>query len=336
MKKTLVVAAGLAVLSTSAFATKSRMTALNQNAGQGSYYIDDERNVFRTAGAFSGNYVYMEHGSNGASGDAEGGFFREGSSMHYGLYLNSSEHGQLASAAAGAVAPGRLDVFLKGNTGVNWGVRLGYETVTRDASSEDGSGFDLSLNGEVAGANVWLSYTPETDALTSAGTKVASDMQVGATYDYGDHTLFFEYDSDGNNDGDDASTRITVGAARTMSSDTGMFFYDISFNQTTDELHATLGKGDRMYIPVTFGFETQATSWLTWRASIQQSLHGAHEADSNGNETSARTTTLGVGASLTWGALRVDGSVSNANTAAGAGTLGTNGFMSNVSAVYNF
>ena len=103
MKKTLVVAAGLAVLSTSAFATKSRMTALNQNAGQGSYYIDDERNVFRTAGAFSGNYVYMEHGSNGASGDAEGGFFREGSSMHYGLYLNSSEHGQLASAAGGAV-----------------------------------------------------------------------------------------------------------------------------------------------------------------------------------------------------------------------------------------
>ena len=333
MKKTLVVAAGLAVLSTSAFATKSRMTALNQDAGQGSYYMDDERNAFRSAGAFAGNYVYMEHGSNGSAGDAEGGFFREGSSLNYGIYLNSSEHGQLASSASGA-APGRLDVFLQGNSGMNWGVRLGYESITVDGANEEGTAFDLSLNTELAGANVWLSFTPATDALTN-GADQESDMQLGATYGYGDHTLFFEYDSEGNGDGDDATTRITLGAGRTMTNDNGMFFYDISFNQYTDETHPTLGAGDRMTIPVTFGFETQATSWLTWRASIKQSLMGSHEA-TNGDKTSARTTTLGVGASLNWGALRVDGSVSNVNGAAGAGTLGTDAFISNVSAVYNF
>jgi len=145
MKKTLVVAAGLAVLSTSAFATKSRMTALNQDSGRGSYYIDDERNAFRTAGSFGGNYVYVEHGASAASGvggTAEGGFFREGSSMSYGLYLNSSEHGQLASAAGTvtvegvnvpvAIDPARVDLFLKLNSGMNWGVRLGYESVIVD------------------------------------------------------------------------------------------------------------------------------------------------------------------------------------------------------------
>ena len=40
--------------------------------------------------------------------------------------------------------------------------------------------------------------------------------------------------------------------------------------------------------------------------------------DANGSETSARTTNLGVGASLTWGSLRVDGTVNAAN---GAKTL---------------
>ena len=39
--------------------------------------MDDERNAFRTAGDFSGNYVYVEHGANavsGVGGTAEGGF----------------------------------------------------------------------------------------------------------------------------------------------------------------------------------------------------------------------------------------------------------------------
>ena len=45
-----------------------------------------------------------------------------------------------------------------------------------------------------------------------------------------------------------------------------------------------------MSLPLTIGFETKATSWLTWRASIQQSLYGAR---TNGdNDLSARTTTL--------------------------------------------
>ena len=61
----------------------------------------------------------------------------------------------------------------------------------------------------------------------------------------------------------------------------------------------------------------KATSWLTWRASINQSLFGAHEAASNGDETSARTTNLGVGASLTWGSLRVDGNVNSLSDANG-------------------
>ena len=43
---------------------------------------------------------------------AEGGFFREGSSMNYGLYLNS-EHKTMFTTTQD---PARVDLFLKGST----------------------------------------------------------------------------------------------------------------------------------------------------------------------------------------------------------------------------
>ena len=77
--------------------------------------------------------------------------------------------------------------------------------------------------------------------------------------------------------------------------------------------------------------EVKAASWLTWRASIRQSLYGAETVGDN--ETSGRTTTLGAGASLTWGDLQIDGTISNAN----ATNLGTDAnFMSSVAALYRF
>ena len=139
MKKTLVVAAGLAVLSTSAFASKARMAALNQDAALGSYYLEDNRNQWRSAGDFGGNYVIIEHGQNYQDdatppgrqlADAEGGFFREGGSMNYGLYLNSTDtYGNVQDSDAGTIGAGRIDLFLSGNSGMDWGVRLGYSRI---------------------------------------------------------------------------------------------------------------------------------------------------------------------------------------------------------------
>ena len=334
MKKHIVVAAGLAVLSTGAFATVARMQALNQGTGaQGSYYIDDERNVFRSAGAFSGNYVYMEHGADFAAGattgTAEGGVFREGGSMSYGLYLNSTAHGDnVQTSGANGVDPGRLDLFLKGNSGMNWGVRLGYSSILVDASNIDNSGFDFSVSAELGGADVWLTMEPGADKTTAAQNDQAADMQLGASMEMNDHTLFAEYDSQGGNDGADAQTTLTLGAAQTHSTDSGMWFYDVSLVNVTNQGFNT--DNSQMSLPVTFGFETKATSWLTWRGSLQQSLYGAQTTGDN--DTSVRTTSIGVGASLTWGSLRVDGTV-NSST---GNNLGTNNFMSGVSAVYNF
>ena len=342
MKKTLVVAAGLAVLSTSAFASKARMAALNQDAALGSYYLEDNRNQWRSAGDFGGNYVIIEHGTNApgaAAATSEGGFFREGSSMNYGVYLNSTDtYGNVGDATAvngAAIVPGRLDLFLSGNSGMDWGVRLGYESVDSETNSEEGSGFDVSVNADLGGANVWLSFVPGTDALATGGADTESDMRVGLTYDYSDYTLFAEYSSEGGNDvaNNEAATELVLGAGRVHATDSGMFFYDLSLRMTTAEGNAD--GVDRTRVPLTFGFETRANSWLSWRVSLQQSLFGALEA--GGNKTTARTTTVGAGASLHWGSLQIDGVLQGlSNATAGAGRLGSNDLMSNVSATYSF
>ena len=64
MKKHLMIATGLAVLSTSAFASKARMSALNQSATFGSFYLEDNRNAFRSSNSVNSmsNYIITEWG----------------------------------------------------------------------------------------------------------------------------------------------------------------------------------------------------------------------------------------------------------------------------------
>ena len=71
MKKHLVVAAGLAVLSTGAFASKARMQAMNQGATLGSYYMYDTRNIWRTPNALNTNpeFVITEWGNDQSQDD---------------------------------------------------------------------------------------------------------------------------------------------------------------------------------------------------------------------------------------------------------------------------
>ena len=72
MKKHIAIAAGLAVLSTSAFATKARMNALGQGDDRGSFYIQDSRNVFRNASEVNNmtNYVVTEWGTASNTADS--------------------------------------------------------------------------------------------------------------------------------------------------------------------------------------------------------------------------------------------------------------------------
>jgi hypothetical protein len=316
------------------------MSALSQGDVLGSYYMDDNRNIWRMPHQVNthNNFVITEWagGANdGVDGDAdgtvdnrnaEGGFFRSGATMNYGLYLNSDSRNNITATQD----PSRVDLFVAGSGSMEWGARLGYASFTN--GDDEGSAFDLTVSGVFGGANVWLGFAPSaTTTIADADTEYNSDMTIGFTYGVADHTLFAEYSSEGGAGDDvDAQSTIVVGMGKTMAAgDSATVFYDVQVQSVSNvgfDKDVSL-----MRVPVRFGAEVRANSWLTWRASISQSIFGA--LDTDGDKTSVRTTALGAGASLTWGDLQLDGTL----TSAAAGNLGTDSnLMSNVSATYRF
>ena len=230
MKKSIMIGLGLALLSTSAYATKSRLSALGQNEARGSHYIDDTRSVFRNAAHVNtmNNYVVTEWGNNtGAAGtteNAEGGFFRSSGAFAYGLYYGSDLDDQNAirsNAAAStnnyggsSIAMGssslmartnEIGLFFGGDMGVQWGAPLQYSKAKNEGSTlndkeADQSGLALG-GGIIMGdlelyANLKLSDDSENfaNASTTGAKWEGGGVNIGASYGWGDWTFFAEYD----------------------------------------------------------------------------------------------------------------------------------------------
>lgn len=176
MKKSLMVAAGLAVLSTSAYATKARMQALGwTNVGDGEYVgsrtYSDTRSVFKNPAYVNEytNYVVTEWGSSqtvGAAGgigagedsannpEAEGGFFRSAGNFNYGLYFGGN-HNNLNCARAGVGTQQCSDDLLAG-------IATGADTVSGTGEAgflQKDNVLDLFFGGDAGvqwGVNVQL------------------------------------------------------------------------------------------------------------------------------------------------------------------------------------
>lgn len=156
MKKIAIVA-GLAVLSTSAFATRARMEGLGQDQAQGSFFMRDSRTMFRNASHINDqkNYISVEMGNNPqVSGTAlaadqnaddapevEGGFVKDAGKFVYGVWLNHKgkdentfldmnrgvdTDGDGTAEANFADNDDRVDIFFGGDAGIQWGVNIAY------------------------------------------------------------------------------------------------------------------------------------------------------------------------------------------------------------------
>ncbi len=142
MKKQLVLAAGLAVLATPAFATKARLNALGEDQ-YGSFYVQDNRNMFLNAANVNSykDFATMEYGSarsgtNDADAigtpQAEGGVFMGHGNLVYGVYVgNKSNTSQAFRSWAGATSAttnqsNTTDIFVGGDAGIKWGANLSY------------------------------------------------------------------------------------------------------------------------------------------------------------------------------------------------------------------
>ena len=135
-----------------------------------------------------------------------------------------------------------------------------------------------------------------------------------------------------------------LGAESKIKSDVVHFFYGAALQSITEKNKANAApveKVEVLRLPLYFGFEADATSWLVLRASLRQnfllnSVKVSTAANSDANNDDSTTAALGAG--FKFGKLLVDGSMSAGTT----GNLnfndgnGANSFMSQVAATYMF
>jgi hypothetical protein len=359
MKKNVLVILGLAVLSTSAHATKSRVEALGQDSARGSEYISDSRNIFRNAALLNTtkNYIVTEWGTSASTDTttaprAEGGFFREMGSFNYGLYLGNNS----AATRSGTflTQDNALDLFLSGDMGVQWGAKLHYANSKDEATSapitKKNSAFGLGL-GVVAGEaeaymNLDLSDKSEGGALAADQFKLKPSYIVGGSYKWSSVTFFGSYEATKSDSTITAvttttkSSEIVVGAGRVHEiNPTARVMTDAKVSLLTDTVGGAKTKTNTL--PVTLGFEADATSWLVLRGSVAQNVILNDIKNSAGKKkTKANTTDVNAGATLNFGKLKVDGSIGTTATTNTAGTengvLSTNNLLTRVGVSYWF
>jgi hypothetical protein len=367
MKRNVLVIAGLAVLSTNAFASKARVQALGQDANRGSEYIADSRNVFRNPAALNEtkNYLVTEWGgsvntdANNAP-RAEGGFFREMGAFNYGLYLGNEGDNTGRSQAANSflAQDNALDLFIAGDMGVKWGARLHYANSKDQATSafeKKNTAYGVGL-GVVAGAIEGYANVDISDKSTGATaardvSKLKPSYLVGGSFTWTDYTFFASYENrktevSGTTTSTTKDSTIVAGVGRTMEiNPTARIFGDAKVSIATNSV--TAGKTKTNTLPVTFGMEADATSWLTLRGAVSQNLFLNEVKNTSGKKsTKANTTTVAAGATLNFGKLKVDGLIGtsdasrsgtvSANNGTNAGTLTTDNLMTRVAVSYWF
>lgn len=310
MKKSLLIATGLVLLSTSAFATKTRMTSLGQDTARGSHYIDDTRNVFMNpahAGSTT-NYVTTEWGTAGST--AEGGFFKEAGSFNYGVYMNDQSDSQnnIADATSNGYAgvagfgnagvvdrSDNLDLFFAGDMGFQWGARIGYSAsknkgTTVSAQEQKHGSMSLGAGavfGDIEGSVNFVikdKYENTTNASTTESGKVEADnMDINLGYNWGNWTFYGMYEAkgvdftSGATKSETSRNTIMVGAGHTHEvSSTARIYTDVTYNMAKSEdklAGATLAQELKTNnLKVNLGFEVDANSWLTLRGSVRQNV----------------------------------------------------------------
>jgi hypothetical protein len=316
-----------------------------------------EGGFFKNQGSFSyGVYLGSDVTDQGMGGTAAGANNDAIASQNgYADYLagNTRTTGSAANANTGETYGGTgflnrgndLDLFFGGDMGVEWGARLHYanaksEPGTPGATEQKSSSLELGLGMVMGDLNAYVNYVLKDEAEfdgTNAGSKIENDgsMNLGVGYKWMDYTFFVDYDKTGleyvASTGTAARTTeqsvLTVGAGYTKEiSSTARLFTDVSFVRTSaEDSSATVNNNveyDKSELPLTVGFEADATSWLTLRGSISQNIfinsfsYKAAGGTVENKGTLANSTDVQAGATLNFGKLMIDGMI---------GTNGNNG-----------
>lgn len=380
MKLQLTVALGLAVLATPALATKARLEALGED-NFGSYFINDNRNQFLNPAQINNHkdIVTFEFGStgNGTNGadavrnpKAVGGVNKSYGNMVYGLYFGDATpssavvRSQVTGGNLQEQAP--IDLFVGGDAGLKWGANVTYDAYDGGSATSRLTTNALRVRGGVimGDTQVHGQVSIKGDAKDYQGREIEgkSSYFAGVAHAIAGTTYFVDYKAIGaeitNNapkyDWDFTEARLGAGHVERLN-DKANLFAKLHAGRRTVESNA--GDVEAYVLPINIGLETEATSWLTLRASVGHNLWSNTETDPKpaGLKTTSvhvANTAVRAGATLKFGELSIDGLISTSDVSDGEtisatnvndpstndsrGTLRTDNLMTRVAMTYRF
>lgn len=359
MKSLLTLAIVLA--STSAFATRARVTALGNSAHlvDASTVYAKPTDIFAVSDSLtieSGatNVVPGAAGVTDANGGAEALLIRSSGDAKWSLSLGHDDARSfgLRSAASSTLTtiigqqnPLELTYGMKAGD-LAWAGTLVYSNFNDKSAEVKESTMGLKFGAATSSwdATVDLGLTDKFEAGTGAtkdefkgksnvalrgGYWMSSDMYTYADLNMGGFEM---------TDGPAAAVEvkvqaIKVGAVNTMKNDGNEFFWGAALESS--QVKVDNAKSTALSLPVIIGLEANAASWLTLRGSVTQNVLIQNEKADDGTNTTdelapgENSTTFAAGAGLKLGKLSLDGSIlangsQQINTAAN-GLLGTVG-----------
>ena len=347
MKKLLVITA-LTLASTSAFASKARMTSLSDSA-----HLTDVQTIFVNPADLSlmGSWATFEMGPRNTAltpsvnPHAEAGFARADGDARWGFYLGRTGTASTLreSAAAGVFQSEEnpINLFYAAKTAdMAWGLGLGYSNTDKKATGKQST---MGLNGGMrmgpweASLDLGLTDTAEVGTRKWTG-KSAADLRGGYTMDawyfYGQYAMNGGKDETaGTTNADLENSTIKIGAVNSTKGDGGEFFWGAAYQMENTDNKTTPLKEETASLPVTIGVEADGASWLTLRGSVTQTvLLGSVKSTPGETISKANDTTVRAGAGIKFNKFTLDGALAGSTT----GNINGNSLLANASLTYNF
>ena len=365
MKQLLVIA--IALVSSTAFASRARENSL----GDSPYVLDTESLYSNPAKMFLlGDFANIESGKTAtttADQNAEGQVVRTYGDAKAGLSLghkslDASAQGLRQIMGAGIIEqqnPLGLSYGMKSGD-VSWAGTLVYSNFNDKTNTKKESSGGVRF-GALTGAwdmslGVGLLNTAENQAANikykgTLGVTAYAGYTMENLYAYGNLNLGgakLENDATGAEQLKVSVTDLTIGVVAPVKKDGNEFFYGVALSSLNHKFTASGvdQKETDLTLPIIVGLEAEATSWLTLRGSLTQTVL----LDNTKNETGAATqtapagefspggnnTVAAIGAGLKFNKITVDGNFSALTGGAASGNLDGNNLLTTVGVTYMF
>lgn len=300
-------------------ASRSRMAALNQDPIRGSFFIDDNRNLFRDPALINDfkNYATMEleyHPKDEESiltAVPQGGYFTEIGKTPVGVFLGQGmSEGVIIEEEVFSATPTNLFItsgdsnpvsfFIGGEKLLKkWGLELRLDSTEKQNGGSKSSyqgisaalGFDIS-NFQFYGkwgikevSKVEGSDTPENGKISASGYIAGIIYSIEKTsflVDYVYYSADLSGRSDASQNGNSYFSALDIGVGHTYEiSKIGRLFFNLVLDIVKNDYQVK--NVNETNLPLVLGMEMEAAPWLIFRGSIKQNIFvGNRKIETNG------------------------------------------------------